>query len=73
MKITTIDEFLQRRVVPEHLPIVARLRALMKECAPKAKEQNKLRHTDVEADARNGGGEPSEKRRYVRVFARREI
>jgi uncharacterized protein YdhG (YjbR/CyaY superfamily) len=39
MKITTMDEFLKYRVLPEHLPIVAGLRALMKECAPKAKEQ----------------------------------
>ena len=39
MKITTTDEFLNHRVLPEHLPIVAMLRALMKECAPKAKEQ----------------------------------
>ena len=39
MKITTIDEFLKHRVLPEHLPIVALLRSLMKECAPEAKEQ----------------------------------
>ncbi len=39
MKINTIDEFLKNRVLPEHLPIVAMLRTLMKECAPKAKEQ----------------------------------
>lgn len=39
MKITTTDEFLKHRVVAEHLPIVAMLRALMKEYAPKAKEQ----------------------------------
>jgi len=39
MKITTMDEFLKDRVLPEHLPIVAMLRGLMKECAPKAKEQ----------------------------------
>ena len=39
MKITTIDEFLKHKVLPEHRPIVAMLRALMKECAPEAKEQ----------------------------------
>jgi uncharacterized protein YdhG (YjbR/CyaY superfamily) len=39
MKITTMDEFLKYRVLSEHLRIVAMLRELMKECAPKAKEQ----------------------------------
>ena len=39
MKITTMDEFLKYRVLPEHLPIVAMLRTMMRECAPKAKEQ----------------------------------
>jgi hypothetical protein len=39
MKITTTDEFLKHRVAAEHLPIVAMLRALMKEYAPKAKEK----------------------------------
>jgi uncharacterized protein YdhG (YjbR/CyaY superfamily) len=38
-KITTIDEFLTHRVLPEHLPIVALLRKIMRECAPGAKEQ----------------------------------
>jgi hypothetical protein len=39
MKITTIDEFLKNRVLPEHLPIVALLRKMMRECAPGATEQ----------------------------------
>jgi uncharacterized protein YdhG (YjbR/CyaY superfamily) len=39
MKITTIDEFLERRVLPEHRPIVALLRKMMREHAPEAKEQ----------------------------------
>ena len=39
MKITTIDDFLKYRVQPEHKPIVAMLRALMRECAPGAREE----------------------------------
>jgi uncharacterized protein YdhG (YjbR/CyaY superfamily) len=39
MKITTMDEFLKHRVLPEHLPIIALLRKMMRECAPEAKEQ----------------------------------
>ncbi len=39
MKITTIDEFLKYKVVPEHKPIVALLRKMMREHAPEAKEQ----------------------------------
>ncbi len=39
MKVTTIDEFLEHRVLPEHLSIVALLRKMMREHAPEAKEQ----------------------------------
>jgi uncharacterized protein YdhG (YjbR/CyaY superfamily) len=39
MKITTIDEFLKFKVRPEHQPIVALLRKMMREHAPEAKEQ----------------------------------
>ena len=38
MKITTIDEFLTHKVAPEHRAIVSKLRALMKQHAPGAKE-----------------------------------
>jgi hypothetical protein len=38
MKITTVDEFIQQRVQPEHREIVATLRNLMREVAPNAKE-----------------------------------
>lgn len=34
----TVDEYIQARVTPELQPIVARLRALMRELAPKARE-----------------------------------
>lgn len=37
-KITTIDEFIAQRVLPEHRPTVAALRALMRKAAPSAKE-----------------------------------
>jgi len=39
MKITTTDEFLKRKVLPEHRPIVALLRAMMREFAPEAREE----------------------------------
>lgn len=39
MKINTIDDFLKYRVLPEHKPIVAMLRALMCQCAPEAREE----------------------------------
>jgi hypothetical protein len=39
MKITTIDAFLNDRVLPEHKPVVALLRTLMRECAPGAREE----------------------------------
>lgn len=38
MKIATVDEFLKKRVLPEHRPIVERLRALMRKAAPRARE-----------------------------------
>lgn len=38
MKITTIDEFLTHKVAPEHRAIVSKLRALMKQHAPGARE-----------------------------------
>jgi hypothetical protein len=34
----TVDEFVQTKVLPEYGDIVTALRALMKECAPDAKE-----------------------------------
>jgi hypothetical protein len=34
----TVDEFVQTRVLPQYRDIVTVLRALMKECAPDAKE-----------------------------------
>jgi hypothetical protein len=34
----TVDEFVERKVLPEFRPIVAAIRALMKECAPDARE-----------------------------------
>ena len=39
MKITTIDDFLKYRVLPEHKPVVALLRRMMRECAPGAREE----------------------------------
>src|SRR5450631_2427873 len=39
MKITTIDDFLKHRVLPEHRPIVAMLRRMMRESAPGAREE----------------------------------
>jgi uncharacterized protein YdhG (YjbR/CyaY superfamily) len=39
MKITTTDEFLKHRVLPEHRPIVAWLRTMMREFAPEAREE----------------------------------
>jgi hypothetical protein len=38
MKITTVDEFIRRRVQPEHHDLVNMLRQLMREVAPNAKE-----------------------------------
>jgi hypothetical protein len=38
MKIATVDDFVNRKVTPEHRAIVAKLRALMKKHAPEAKE-----------------------------------
>ena len=35
---TTVDDFVRTRVLPEFQPIVARIRELMKECAPDAQE-----------------------------------
>jgi len=37
-KPTTVDEFVQARVLPEFHPVVAMIRQLMKECAPQAEE-----------------------------------
>ena len=34
----TVDEFVELKVLPEHRPIVAAVRSLMSECAPKAEE-----------------------------------
>jgi hypothetical protein len=34
----TVDEFVERRVLPEYREIVAELRKLMRQCAPDAKE-----------------------------------
>ena len=39
MKITTVDDFLQYKVLPEHKPIVALLRTMMRQCAPGAREE----------------------------------
>jgi uncharacterized protein YdhG (YjbR/CyaY superfamily) len=39
MKITTIADFLKYRVLPEHQPIIAMLRAMMHEHAPGAREE----------------------------------
>ena len=39
MKITTIADFLEYRVLPEHRPIVDLLRTMMRECAPGAREE----------------------------------
>ena len=39
MKITTIDDFLKYRVLPEHKPIVALLRTMMRKYAPGAREE----------------------------------
>ncbi len=38
MKITTVAEFVEHKVAPDHRAIVSRLRALMKKHAPEAKE-----------------------------------
>jgi hypothetical protein len=38
MNTMTVDEFVQTRVLPEFHPVVARLRELMKECAPNVTE-----------------------------------
>ena len=38
MNTMTVDEFVQARVLPEFQPVVARLRELMKECAPNVTE-----------------------------------
>jgi hypothetical protein len=34
----TVDEFVESNVLPEFRPVVAALRSLMKECAPRAQE-----------------------------------
>lgn len=34
----TVDEYIAAKIRPEHQPIVARLRELMRECAPNATE-----------------------------------
>jgi hypothetical protein len=39
MTINSVDDFVGRRVAPEHQAIVAALRKMMRECAPTAKEQ----------------------------------
>ena len=39
MKITTIDEFLKFKVRPEHQPIVALLRKMMREHVPRRKNK----------------------------------
>ena len=62
----------KHRVLPEHKPIVALLRTMMREYAPGARE-NKLRHTDVEAEARAGRSQPYQKRPYFRLFSWCEI
>ena len=38
MAISTVDEFIEARVRPEHRDVVAAIRELMRECAPDAKE-----------------------------------
>lgn len=38
MKNSAVDDFVARRVLPELRPVVAMIRALMKECAPNAEE-----------------------------------
>ena len=38
MEKMTVDDFVKARVLPEFQPIVAMLRALIKECAPEAQE-----------------------------------
>ncbi len=38
MKMTTVEEFIDQKVQPEHREIVDRLRKLMREVAPNAKE-----------------------------------
>ena len=39
MKITTVDDFVKQKVLPEHQATVTALRKLMRECAPAAKEE----------------------------------
>jgi hypothetical protein len=39
MRITTVDEFIKQKVLPEHREIVNRLRKLMREVAPDTKEE----------------------------------
>jgi hypothetical protein len=38
MKNSAVDDFVARRVLPELRPVVAMIRALMRDCAPKAEE-----------------------------------
>jgi hypothetical protein len=38
MKNSAVDDFVARRVLPELQPVVAMIRALMRECAPRAQE-----------------------------------
>ena len=38
MTVSTVDEFVEARVLPQHRGVVAALRELMRECAPDARE-----------------------------------
>jgi hypothetical protein len=38
MKITTVDEFVKQKVLPEYKPVASLIRKLMREVAPGAKE-----------------------------------
>ena len=68
MKITTMDEFLKYRVLPEHLPIVAMLRAIDERARAEGEGTNQLRHTDVETDARTRGCESPLKKTSLSHF-----
>jgi uncharacterized protein YdhG (YjbR/CyaY superfamily) len=73
MKITTIDEFLKQRVLPEHKPIVAMLRTMMRECAPGAREEISYGILMWKTEAGTRGTQPYQKRYYVRVLSRCEV
>ncbi len=73
MKITTIDEFLKYKVLPEHKPIVAMLRTMMRECAPGAREEISYGILMWKQKARTRSGQPDQKRHNLCVLARREI